>query len=81
MRLTLFCRHSSQIADLQEQVRWLRDRCDIERVRAQLAVDALLAMRVGAPPITPPEPPRHETAEQVAARLLMDREFADAGSA
>lgn len=75
------CRHSDYVKHLEAEVEWYRDRLDHERQRAEIAVDALLALKVGAPPVRSPEPQARETLEQVAERLMGDREFNEAGGA
>jgi hypothetical protein len=76
MRLTLFCAHSTYIAHLEAEIAWYRERVDLERRRAENAIDLLLALRVpGASAISPPPTP----AESVAEQLLKDAEFTGVG--
>lgn len=78
--LTLFCRHSSHIAHLESEVAFWRLQFAHERQRAERAVDTLLALKLGVPPITVPTREERMEDEDHLERDLRDPEFAQAGA-
>jgi len=80
LALVIFCRHSSHIQQLESEIAWLRMQMTHERQRAEIAIDHLLALKVGVTPVTrPTREELHET-ESEMERVLRDPEFTQAGS-
>lgn len=77
--LTLFCRHSAHIKHLEAENLWLKMQMVHERQRAERAVDTLLALKIGVPPITVPT--REERMDEAAIIAAMEQEpdFAKTG--
>lgn len=80
MGLTLFCRHSSQIAHLEAEIDWLRAQLVHERQRAERGVDRLLATR-GIGPITVPEARPTVETEDAIREMLSNGDFQRIGEA
>lgn len=78
--LTLFCRHSSLVKHLEEEIMYLRMQMSHERARAERATDTLLALKLGVPPITVPTREERMEDEEHLERDLRDPEFAQAGA-
>jgi hypothetical protein len=64
---------------LLEEIEYLRAQCQHERQRAELAIDELLRIRVGATPVTQPTPREVEQRESLVDKLLKDSEFTSIG--
>jgi len=71
----LFCTH------LLEEIEYLREQVAHERQRAELAIDELLRIRVGATPVTQPTAREVEQRESIVEKLLRDSEFTSVGEA
>ena len=79
------------VLHLEDEITWLRDRLDMERNRAEIAIDNLVNVRLaesGRAPVTPMVQPRDpavedapRTPEEAVRRLLADPEFQTAGDA
>lgn len=71
------------VLHLEDEILWLRQRLDMERNRAEVAIDNLVSVRVTAPVMSTVQPrnPAIETPEEIVGRLHADPEFAEAGSA
>ena len=78
--LTLFCRHSSHLKHLEAEVAFWRLQFSHERQRAERAVDTLLALKLGVPPITVPTREELRDTESEVERALRDPEFTQAGA-
>lgn len=75
----MFCTHREYITHLEADNAWLRERLDLERRRAEMAIDQLLNIKLGVvTPLTQPIPlsPAEREAEQEIQRLTRDPEFA-----
>jgi hypothetical protein len=81
------------VLHLEDEIQWLRGRLDMERQRAEIAIDNLVSVRIAAvgsapvqptmQPLLPPTAPEAEaprTAEEAMRRILADPEFLSAGS-
>jgi hypothetical protein len=79
------------VLHLEDEILWLRKRLDMERNRAEVAIDNLVNVRLveaGRVPVTPTVQPRDpdvedtpRTPEEAMRRILADPEFHDAGNA
>lgn len=77
------------VMHLEEEIAWLRDRLDMERHRAEVAIDNLINVRVAATTQAPvqamqqPVKPEQsaEAMDALVRRLQADPEFANAGNA
>ena len=79
--LTIWCNHSSFIRHLLDEIAHLREDVSHERQRAEIALDELLRVRVGAGPVTVPTPAEAAARESQVERLLKSTEFMTAGIA
>ena len=79
--LTIWCNHSSFIRHLLDEIAHLREDVSHERQRAEIALDELLRVRVGAGPVTVPTPAEAAARESQVERLLKSTEFMTAGTA
>lgn len=75
----MFCTHGSFIRHLEAELVWHRDQLIHERQRAELALDELLRLRVGAGPVTMPTPQEAKAQESEMDKLLRSSEFTAAG--
>lgn len=66
---------------LLEEIDYLREQVSHERQRAELAIDELLRIRVGATPVTQPTAREVEQRESLVEKLLRDSEFTSVGEA
>ena len=79
------------VLHLEDEITWLRARLDMERNRAEVAIDNLVSVRLvesGRAPVAPVAQPRDpgvdegpRTPEEAVRRLMMDPEFQTAGDA
>jgi len=72
---------SLYLSHLEEEIIYLREQCQHERQRAELAIDELLRIRVGASPVTQPTAREVEQRESIVEKLLRDSEFTSVGEA
>lgn len=80
MGLVLFCRHSAHIKHLEEEIYFLKMQMTHERARAERAIDTLLALKLGVPPITVPTREERMEEDDHLERDIRDPEFAQAGA-
>ena len=77
--MRLFCAHDEYLTHLEAEIVWLKMQMVHERQRAELAVNELLRLKVGAMPVSVPLIP-DVPAEDTAERLFRDKEFAEVGT-
>lgn len=69
------------VRHLEAEIEWFKLQVEHERQRAELAVDELLRVRVGAGPVTQTTPGEAKAAQTIVDKMLSDTEFAEAGNA
>lgn len=75
----MFSSSTAYLQHLEAEIQWLKMELKHERQRAEVAVDQLLRVKVGAHPVTPVEPPHDEALRREVDELLNNPEFTQIG--